>query len=101
MVRNAIDTVRKRHAMVPEEMERLPVAEDTAVDGGIQQKLEAMDAMKALQQLPPEYRTIFNLFVIEGFTHKEIARIMGMNLSTVRVYYSRARKLLQKLLEDR
>ena len=101
MVRNAIDTVRKRHAMVPEDMERLTVTEDTAADGGIQQKLEAMDAMKALQQLPPAYRTIFNLFVMEGCQHKEIARIMGMNASTVRVYFNRAKKMLQELLEEK
>jgi len=101
MVRNAIDMVRKRQTMVPEEMDRLPAARDKAADGGIQQKLEAMDAMKALQQLPSEYRTIFNLFVIEGCPHKEIARITGINLSTVRVYYSRAKKMLQELLEER
>jgi RNA polymerase sigma-70 factor (ECF subfamily) len=58
------------------------------------------ELLKTIQQLPPGYRMIFNMFAIEGFQHKEIAEMLDIDVTTSKSQYSRARRLLQtKLLE--
>lgn len=54
--------------------------------------------MKSLQELPVGYRTVFNLYVVEGYTHKEIAEIMDISENTSKSQLSKARKYLKKLL---
>lgn len=58
--------------------------------------LEAEDLMKLVRQLPMGYRTVFNLYAIEGYSHKEIAEILGISENTSKSQLSRARGLLQK-----
>ena len=55
--------------------------------------------LQLIQQLPPGYRAIFNLYVIEGYTHKEIAQQVGISVATSKSQLSRAKQLLRKLLE--
>ncbi len=58
-----------------------------------------LDELKqAIQSLPPGYRTVFNLYAVEGYKHKEIAKMLGIDESTSKSQYHRARKLLQKRL---
>ena len=54
--------------------------------------------MKSMQKLPVGYRTVFNLYVVEGYTHKEIAEILGISENTSKSQLSKARKYLRKLL---
>ncbi len=56
------------------------------------------EILKAVQSLPEGYRTVFNLYAIEGYKHKEIAEMLGIDVSTSKSQYHRARKLLQKKL---
>ncbi len=56
------------------------------------------EIMQAIQSLPPGYRTVFNLYAIEGYKHKEIAQILNIDVSTSKSQYHRAKKLLQKKL---
>jgi len=56
------------------------------------------ELLKVIQSLPPGYRMVFNLFAIEGYQHKEIAEKLGIDVTTSKSQYSRARKLLQKRL---
>lgn len=56
--------------------------------------IETAELMKYISRLPDGYRTILNLFAIEGFSHKEIAGQLNINESTSRSQYTRARKLL-------
>lgn len=51
-----------------------------------------------IKTLPDDYRTVFNLYAIEGYTHKDISSKLGIKTSSSRVYLSRARKLLQEKL---
>ncbi len=48
--------------------------------------------------LPPDLRTVFNMYAIDGYTHKEISEKMGIKESSSRVYLLRARKVLQEKL---
>lgn len=63
--------------------------------------LEAEDLLAMVQQLPVGYRMVFNLYAIEGYSHKEIADQLGINVNTSKSQLSRARKQLQKLLKER
>ena len=62
--------------------------------------MELDEILKAIACMPTGYRTIFNMYVIEGFSHKEIAEKLGINLQTSKSQLSRAKKFLQKLIND-
>ena len=64
-----------------------------------QQKLEAQEIVEKIQNLPVGYRTVFNLVVVEGYTYEETAKMMNINIGTVRSQLNRARKELQKQLQ--
>ena len=57
-------------------------------------KMAAKELADLIRQLPPGYQTIFNLYAIEGFNHVEIGKILGIQESTSRSQYARARALL-------
>ena len=61
-------------------------------------QLEVEDLQKMIDQLPTGYKTVFNLYAIEGFSHKEIAGKLGISENTSKSQLSRARVYLQKLL---
>jgi RNA polymerase sigma-70 factor (ECF subfamily) len=56
--------------------------------------------LQLIARLPSGYRTVFNLFAIEGYSHAEIASIMGITESTSRSQFARARALLQKQIRQ-
>ena len=61
--------------------------------------MNAEEIFKLVMALPTGYRTIFNLFVIEGYTHKEIAMELGITEGTSKSQLNKARAMLQKVLE--
>ena len=66
-------------------------------------QLEAKDLMGLIQDLPVGYRTVFNMYAIEGYSHKEIAEQLGISENTSKSQLSRARGLLKHqlvMLED-
>jgi RNA polymerase sigma factor (sigma-70 family) len=60
--------------------------------------LETEALLELIQELPQGYRTVFNLFAIEGYNHKEIADQLGISVNTSKSQLSRARVYLQKEL---
>lgn len=63
--------------------------------------LSSDEILKAIQRLPYSYRSVFNLYVIEGYAHKEIAAMLGINESTCRANLVKARNKLQAMLLNR
>jgi RNA polymerase sigma-70 factor (ECF subfamily) len=63
--------------------------------------LEAKELADLIRQLPPGYQTIFNLYAVEGFNHVEIGKILGIQESTSRSQYARARGLLIQWIEQK
>ena len=61
--------------------------------------LSAKELLRIIHRLPSGYRTVFNLFAVEGYSHKEIGEMLGISESTSKSQYSRARAHLQKMLE--
>jgi len=70
-----------------------------AGDVNAAQPLETKDLMKLLTTLPTGYRTVFNLYAIEGFTHVEIGEMLGISENTSKSQLFKARKWLQAKLE--
>lgn len=66
----------------------------------ISDHLEAEDLLKMIGELPSGYRIVFNLYAIDGYSHKEIAEQLGISENTSKSQLSRARAYLQKLLTD-
>lgn len=62
-------------------------------------KIAAKELAELIRQLPTGYQTIFNLYAVEGYTHVEIGRMLGIQEGTSRSQYSRARNLLISWLE--
>lgn len=62
--------------------------------------LEAEDLLRLIQELPAGYRMVFNLYAIDGFSHKEIAVQIGITESTSKSQLSRARTHLQARLQQ-
>lgn len=60
--------------------------------------LETEDLLKMVGNLPMGYRTVFNLYAIEGYSHKEIGEQLGITVNTSKSQLSRARKMLQGML---
>lgn len=63
--------------------------------------LAEKDIMKMIHQLSPGYKAVFNMHVIEGYSHKEIADILGINEGTSKSQLARAKMVLKKMVHDR
>ena len=76
--------------------------EDTniAIDDMVNSDFNVQDIMKAIQQLTPAYKAVFNLYVIEGYSHKEIAEMLNVNIGTSKSNLAKAKQKLQKLLAN-
>jgi RNA polymerase sigma-70 factor (ECF subfamily) len=61
-------------------------------------ELKAEMAMEAIQKLSPAYRTVFNLYVLEEYSHKEIAEMLGISEGTSKSNLAKAKMNLQKIL---
>ena len=66
-----------------------------AACGGLVQ-LSLKEMLELIQQLPYGYRTVFNMYVIDGFSHKEIAAELNVSVSTSKSQLMKARNMLQK-----
>jgi RNA polymerase sigma factor (sigma-70 family) len=64
----------------------------------LENQLEAEDLMKLIETLPSGYKIVFNMYAIDGYSHKEIAEQLGITESTSKSQLSRARTALQKSL---
>ena len=65
------------------------------------QNLGYKELMKLIMSLPTGFRTVFNLYAVEGYSHKEIADMLGITETTSRTQLSRARIWLQKKIAER
>lgn len=78
------------------------VLEDPSVlfepDYSMIERLSADELMEIIAELPTGFRTVFNMYAIEGYSHKEIADSLGITESTSRSQFTRARQYLQKKL---
>jgi RNA polymerase sigma factor (sigma-70 family) len=96
MVNESLTYLRKNKSMYLET--DIEAAEREPNYEKLDSELEAEDLRKLIAELPTGYRIVFNLYSIDGFSHKEIAEQLGVNENTSKSQLSRARALLQKRL---
>ena len=63
--------------------------------------LAERDIIQIVQLLSPGYRQVFNMYVIEGYSHKEIGEILGISEGTSKSQLARARGILQKMVQEK
>lgn len=76
-------------------------AREVGTDDGLIGRLNANEIFQLIMTLPAGYRTVFNLFVVEGYGHKEIAGLLGISEGTSKSQLSKARMMLQKALKEK
>ncbi|ALJ06824.1 RNA polymerase subunit sigma-70 [Pseudalgibacter alginicilyticus] len=75
------------------------IAEEVVVD--IDEESISMDfLLKSIQELPDRYRLVFNLYVLDGYSHKEIANLLNINIGTSKSNLARARQQLKETVEN-
>lgn len=97
-INTAIEQFRKnkRLSFLPLEHEHQLYANQT----NIIDQLAVQDLLELLQKCPPGYRTVFNLYVIEGYNHKEIGQLLGISEGTSKSQLARSRAYLQGLIQQ-
>jgi len=97
MVNTALTNIRKNKKLKQnvdlESVEFMLPAANYAGDS-----FAAKDLLKIIQTLPTGFRTVFNLYAIEGYSHKEIGDMLGISEGTSKSQYSRAKTHLQKII---
>lgn len=95
-VNTAIEHFRKKTYLQP-----ITEQEETTIEGkylSVMDNLAEKDIIQLVQQLSPGYRTVFNMYVVEGYTHKQIADTLGISEGTSKSQLSRAKLILQELV---
>jgi RNA polymerase sigma-70 factor (ECF subfamily) len=100
MINTAIDHLRKNNFMpeIGDISESTWAQEDKSQSSD--QVLLYKELVKQIKKLPPSYRTVFNLYVIDGLTHQEIANLLGISVGTSKSNLSKARVILQKIVKN-
>jgi RNA polymerase sigma factor (sigma-70 family) len=95
-VNTAIEHFRRKTHLQP-----ITEKEESTVEGKYLSVLDTLaekDIVQLVQQLSPGYRTVFNMYVIEGYSHKQIAEELGISEGTSKSQLSRAKQILQELV---
>ena len=100
MVNTAIDHLRKNNFLpeIGDISDSVWAQEDKSQSSD--QMLLYKELVKQIKKLPPSYRTVFNLYIIEGLTHQEIANLLGISVGTSKSNLSKARVILQKIVKN-
>ena len=101
MVNTAIDHYRKNqkhqsNVSIDDNMFHLSENGETSID-----KMSYEEIFRIVQQLSPVYRTVFNLYVIEGYKHEEIAKKLKISVGTSKSNLAKAKLNIQKMLKER
>jgi RNA polymerase sigma factor (sigma-70 family) len=96
-VNTAIEHFRRKRYLQP-----VTEKEENTIEGkylSVLDELAEQDILSLVQDLSPGYRTVFNMYVVEGYTHKEIADLLGISEGTSKSQLSRAKVILQELVK--
>lgn len=95
-VNTAIEHFRRKRYLMP-----VTEKEENSIEGkypSVLDDLGAKDILALVQELSPGYRTVFNMYVVEGYTHREIADMLGISEGTSKSQLSRAKAILQDMV---
>jgi RNA polymerase sigma factor (sigma-70 family) len=99
MVNTALGYLRSLNIrMVVANDQKMP---EGSLQPGVIDNLSAKELLSLIAELPTGYRTVFNLHAIEGYNHREIAEMLGINEGTSRSQYLKARLALQEMVKSK
>ncbi len=96
-VNTAIEHFRRKRYLMP-----VTEKEENTIEGkytSVLDELAEKDILALVQELSPGYRTVFNMYVVEGYTHREIADMLGISEGTSKSQLSRAKVILQEMVK--
>lgn len=96
VINSCLDFVKTRERTVPHK--ELTVSDDVQVPAEVIGKMKATELLALIRQLPPATAAVFNLYVMDGYNHKEIAALLGISEGTSKWHLSEGRKSLQKMI---
>ena len=99
-VTSALMYLRKKDALKMSDDIEAAKSLRTEVTGQIED-IGYKELMDMVMDMPTGFRTVFNMYAVEGYSHKEIAETLGISEVTSRSQYSRARALLQSKIKER
>ena len=94
----SLEKCRTRYRM--NTVEDISVYESKSVDEDVYAELNASQLLAMIMDLSPRYRMVFNLYAIDGYSHREIADMLGISEGTSKSNLSRARKILQDKINE-
>lgn len=94
MVNTALEKYSLHYKNVP--IDEIQVHSDPEEDGDVSADIDVNELVRLVQELTPRYRMVFNLYAIEGFSHKEISEMLNISEGTSKSNLSRARAILQE-----
>ncbi len=97
MVNTAIENYRREIRMPLTDLEDQPLP---STENHVMSNIGLKELMNMVMALPAGYRTVFNLFAIEGYSHREIAEMLEISENTSKTQYMKARLMLQKMLGE-
>ncbi len=98
VVNNCLNELKKRKEFVEQLDDNYDAIEDEEEDAFEYQKYEAAKVMKAIELLPEGRRAVLNLYLFEGYDHKEIGEILNITESASKSQYSKAKSTIRELL---
>lgn len=101
IVNTAINHYHKKNRNKIYSLTKTMEKEKLKIDEHITSGIAYAELLEMVQKLTPGYRTVFNLYVIEGYKHREIAEKLGISIGTSKSNLSKAKKKLQSMLEKK
>lgn len=99
MVNTAISNFRKNKKHTQERI-AIEDAPYLGFEEDIVSQITAEEILELIQHIKPVYKNVFLLYVVDGYNHREVGEMLGINEATVRSHYVRARALLQHLIKQ-
>ena len=97
MVNVSLEKFRKQQLMYP--VEDVTTYSNPQISDDVLADISAQELMSLIQELPPRYRMVFNLFVMEGMNHEEISREMSISIGTSKSNLARSRNILKNKIK--
>ncbi len=98
MVNVCLEKYRKQRLLYP--VEDMGVYDSSGFTDDIIERISAGELLELIRRLPPRYRLVFNLFVMEGMSHREIGKEMGITEGTSKSNLARARDILKRKIKE-
>jgi len=97
IVNTALEKFRKQNLLYP--VSEIHETTELVMHDDLVSEISSKELLNIIQELPPRYRMVFNLYALEGYKHREVAEIMGIDTGTSKSNLARAREILKKRIK--